>query len=102
MATTATSPDNVTSITVPPGFTVVNRNGAFFVEHNGERLTHTVAFRLPPSEYLNLLPFFESFPDGKSSIALRWLVNQPEVQAVMARQTGSVQRGSASSPAPND
>lgn len=74
-------------ITTPPGFTVteINKN-SFYVQPTGERLTQTVAFRLPPSEYMALLPFFESFHDGRSATALRWLINQPEVMAVIERQ----------------
>ena len=81
-------PMTTVKITVPPGFTVAELNdNTFYVSATGERLTHTVAFRLPPSEYLALLPFFESFPDSKGSVALRWLICQPEVQAVIERQT---------------
>lgn len=50
---------------------------------NKERLSHTVAFRLTPSEYLKVLPFFESFDGGKGSNALRWLLDQPEVLRLM-------------------
>ena len=50
------------------------------------RLTHTVAFRLTPGEYLALLPFFEQFERGGSE-GLRWLINHPEVQEVILRRT---------------
>lgn len=58
--------------------------GVFQVIPTGERLTKTVAFRLTPSEYLELLPFFEVFPGSKGSLALRWLMNQPEVQGLIS------------------
>lgn len=59
-----------------------------------ERLTHTVAFRLTPSEYLRVLPFFESFDGGKGSDALRWLLSHEQVQALMRERVDSVQRQS--------
>lgn len=46
-------------------------------------MKRTVAFRLTTSEYLELLPFFEAF--GQSSGALRWLLSQPETQALIRR-----------------
>ena len=75
------------SIVCPPGFHITQDDeGTYRMEPTGERLTHTVAFRLPPSEWFALLPFFESFSEGKGSVAIRWLLAQPEVQAVIERK----------------
>lgn len=52
-----------------------------FSTSTSERLAHTVAFRLTPTGYLDILPFFEAF--GSDSEALRWLLDQPEVQRVI-------------------
>ena len=48
------------------------------------KLTHTLAFRVTPTEYLNLLPFFETFETQGEGF--RWLLNQPETQALMVRR----------------
>jgi hypothetical protein len=46
-----------------------------------ERRRHVVAFRLTDAEYLELFPFFEAF--GSTTVALRWLLSQEQVQDVM-------------------
>ena len=75
---------NTPNVSLPPGFDMVETSpGVYQVVPTGERLTRTVAFRVPPSEYMGLLPFFEAFPGSRGSVALRWLINQPEVQAIM-------------------
>lgn len=48
------------------------------------KLTHTLAFRITPSEYLELLPFFETFETQGEGF--RWLLSRPEVQELMARR----------------
>ena len=48
-------------------------------------LTHTIAFRLTPSEYLGLKPFFEAF-DGGASEGFRWLLSQPDVADLILRK----------------
>lgn len=48
-----------------------------------DRLSHTVAFRVTDSEYLELLPFFEAF-EGQASPAIRWLLTHPDVEKAMA------------------
>lgn len=73
------------NVSLPPGFNMVETSpGVWQVIPTGERLTKTVAFRLTPSEYLSMLPFFEVFPDGQQSLALRWLMTQPEVQELIS------------------
>lgn len=47
-----------------------------------QKLVHTVAFRLTDAEYLELFPFFEAF-EGHASPAIRWLLSQEPVTAVM-------------------
>lgn len=54
-----------------------------FSTTTSERLAHTVAFRLTPTGYLDILPFFETFESAQGSEALRWLLDQPEVQQVI-------------------
>lgn len=69
-------------------------NGCGSVANMNEHLTHTIAFRVSPSEYLDLLPFFESFETRGGSEALRWLVRHPEVRQVMAEQVTGAMNGS--------
>lgn len=82
-----------TNITLPPGFRLVETPTGMVVEPDGERLTHTVAFRLTPSEYLELLSFFEVFSGGRGSEALRWLLAQPEVRDVITRRVQQATAG---------
>lgn len=75
------------NIILPPGFVLIdNPDGTQEVVAMGERLNKTVAFRVTASEYMALLPFFEAFPGGRGSVALRWLVSQPEVMDVIRRK----------------
>ena len=75
-----------TKVSLPPGFRLVETPGGFTLERSDEKLTHTVAFRLTPSEYLDILPFFEVFSGGRGSEALRWLLQQDEVRDVISRR----------------
>lgn len=59
-----------------------------------EHLTHTIAFRVSPSEYLDLLPFFEAFETHLGSEALRWLVRHPGVRQVMSDRVTEAMNGS--------
>lgn len=47
-----------------------------------DKRNHTVAFRLTDSEYLELLPFFEAC-QGQPTLAMRWLLSQPETRELM-------------------
>lgn len=83
-----------TQVEVPPGFRAMEGDdGTIRVErHPDELLTRTVAVRLTSRRYADLLPFFGTFPTGRSSDALRWLLEQPETQAAMTRRMESVTR----------
>lgn len=62
-----------------------------------ERLAHTIAFRVTPTEYLELLPFFDCFAGdggGGSSAGLRWLLSQEATKATI-RDRVSTQRTGA-------
>jgi hypothetical protein len=74
----------VKNLVVPEGYIAVERDGRVIVERSGETLSKTMAFRVTPSTYSELVPFFESFPDGSPTSAFRWLLEHDDVRALMA------------------
>lgn len=72
-------------LVIPVGYILVERDGEWVVERSDERLSKTVAFRLTPSEWAELMPFFDSFPSGSVTTAMRWLLSQEEVRVTTAR-----------------
>lgn len=51
----------------------------------GERepLAKPVAWRVPMSDYADMLTFIETFPERTLSTAMRWLWRHPDVQKVI-------------------
>ena len=89
-AQTVTNRSDHPDIKVPYGHTiVVGEDGAIEVVATGERLTKTIAFRVTATEQVALLPFFESFPNGSMTTAMRWLLDQPTIKAEMAARVAA-------------
>lgn len=87
---TATSRSDHPDIKVPYGHTIlVGEDGAIEVVATGERLTKTIAFRVTVTEFVALMPFFESFPNGSMTTAMRWLLDQPAIKAEMAARVAA-------------
>lgn len=75
-------------IQVPSGFTVIEHDdGSVEVVRTGVKLCQTVAFRVTAQERAAMQPFIDSFPDGSTSEALRWLICHPAVVALMERRS---------------
>lgn len=73
------------NIDVPVGYVLVeSEDGGWRIEKSEERLSKSVSWRVTPSEMAMLKPFFDSFPGGKPTEAMRWLVNRPAVRAEMS------------------
>lgn len=80
----------VPNIKIPAGHLLVEQgDGSFEVVASGERLTKTIGFRVTPSEYVDLLPFMETFPNASMAHGLRWLFSDPAVRAVMAARVAA-------------
>jgi hypothetical protein len=76
-------------VKIPPGTTLItHEDGTLEVIANGERLSKTVAFRVSPSEYVELIPLFETFTNGSVTQAMRWLLQEDEVRRVIADRVG--------------
>lgn len=77
-------------IVLPPGYHMVTKqDGTTAVEPTGEVLTRTVAWRVTPTDYADLKVFFETFPNGSVAQAMRFLMDHPEVRAVMASRVAA-------------
>lgn len=76
--------DPSATIRLAPGLHAVTRDGVTHIEPSGERRDKTIAFRLTASEYLELQPFIDSFPQRQSGVAIRWLLENDDVRKVMA------------------
>lgn len=65
-------------------------DGSIYVEQSGERKDQTVAFRVTATEFVQVIqPFVESFPQRQFSVAMRWLLDQPEVKELIERRVRS-------------
>lgn len=51
-------------------------------------LTHNVSFRVPASEIGKLQALRATFPDQQWGVAMRWLFDQPEVEALIQQRAG--------------
>ena len=51
-------------------------------------LTHNVSFRVPASEMGKLQALRATFPDQQWGVAMRWLFDQPEVEALIEQRAG--------------
>lgn len=49
-------------------------------------LTKTIGFRVSANEYVQWLPFVETFGSRTFSEAFRWLLEQPEVEWLAAQR----------------
>jgi hypothetical protein len=85
---------STTHVEVPAGYRAVEAaDGAIRVErHPSERLAHTIAVRFTSRAIADLQPFISTFPTGRSSDAVRWLLEQPETKAAMLRRMEQVTR----------
>lgn len=91
-------------ITVPPGYDLVHNNdGSVMVVRSNEALSRTLAFRVKPSRYVEMLPFIDSFPKGSITMAMHWLLDHPEVKLAMAQRVAETRQPAVPpSPTPSD
>jgi len=52
-------------------------------------LTHNVSFRVPASEMGRLQALRATFPEQQWGVAMRWLFDQPEVEALIEQRAGN-------------
>lgn len=57
-----------------------------------EPANRTIAFRCQPSVYARLIPFVESFEEREWGTALRWLLDDETVKAVISERIRSQAR----------
>lgn len=89
------------NLILPPGHRAETRpDGVIEVVATNEAMTRTLAFRMEPSRFVALMPFFDSFPDGSYAHALRWLLEHPEVKLVMAQRVADSRQHVATGPSP--
>lgn len=79
---------DVESLVLPPGCVLVrNDDGTTeIVKRPGRSVVRTIGFRVDPAMELELYDFFDAFPNARAATAMRWLLSQPEVKAVMQRK----------------
>lgn len=58
----------------------------------------TIAFRLDPDVYAQLIPFKNTFPDQQWGEAMRWLMEQPETQELIKGRCRAAIRPSRRTP----
>lgn len=80
-------------VVVPSGFELQHVDGVWTLVRSDERLTKPVSFRVTPSERAALAPFFDSFRGGSTTEAMRWLMSQPTVKALMAERVEATRTG---------
>ena len=75
----------------PPGHGVVRDGNTIRIErHPDELLTHPVSARLTARQMAECKPFFEVC--GRPSDAIRYLLEHPDVKAVMAARVAAASR----------
>lgn len=86
--------DSAPSLQLAPGLHARTLdNGTVYVEPSGEHKDQTVAFRVTASQYATqILPFRETFPQSQLGIAMRWLLDQPEVRKLIDDRIASTTR----------
>lgn len=77
-------------IKIPPGHVLIEQpDGSFEVIASGEKLTKTIGVRVTPSEFVDLMPFMETFPNASMALGMRWLLAHPTVMAAMAERVAA-------------
>lgn len=77
-------------IIVPAGMEIITHpDGTLEVVASTEIRSKTIAFRLTPTELVNLQPFLDTFPEGSATQAMRWLLAEPGVRALMVVRVAS-------------
>lgn len=76
-------------IKIPPGMALVQTERGWEVIPNREPMSKTVAFRLPASTYNEVLGLVECFPDKGWGSAMRWLLDDDRVKAVISEHIGA-------------
>jgi len=64
----------------------------YVVKRSGDLLSKTIAFRLSAGHYADIRPFLESFPQRSWAAAMRWLLSDERVRAVMAERVRSTSK----------
>jgi len=80
------------NIKLPPGMSLRETENGFEVYVNKEPLTKTVAFRLTASDYVAAMSLVECFPDKSWGAAMRWLLQDATVRAVINERIINVTR----------
>jgi len=80
---------DIPTIKLPPGMTLRETPTGYEVVASREPMTKTVAFRLSTSEYTRVMVLVECFPDKSWGAAMRWLLDDDRVKAVMAERIAS-------------
>lgn len=73
-------------IKIPAGMALVETERGWEVVLNKEPMSKTVAFRLPASTYSDVLGLVECFPDKGWGSAMRWLLDDDRVKAVISEK----------------
>lgn len=84
--TTTEQPD----IRLPTGFEWAYSPGGWEVVRSAEKMSKTVAFRVPTSTYAEMVALVGTF--GGWGEALRWLLGHPDVRRVIAERLAAVTR----------
>ena len=74
------------TIKVPAGMSLIQTDDGWEIVANREPMSKTVAFRLPTSTYGQMMGLVECFPDKGWGSAMRWLLDDDTVRAVIAKK----------------
>lgn len=74
------------SIKIPTGMSLVETDTGWEIVANREPMSKTVAFRLPTSTYGQMMALVQCFPDKGWGSAMRWLLDDDTVRAVIAKK----------------
>lgn len=84
---------DIQNLVLPPGFGVEQEGDVTrVVKHPDELLAHSLSVRLTARGYADVKPFLQSFGDRRTSDALRWLLEHPDVRAVMRDRVSETTR----------
>ena len=77
-------------IVVPPGFQIEEDGDTLrVVKRPDDLLSHSLSVRLNAHGYARIRPFLQSFGHRRTSDALRWLLEHPDVQKVMDQRVAA-------------